>query len=84
MSGDRRPLGGWMLPAIVVAVGACVLIGGMQRGALKPIALTPLNWVGLALMVAGAVLAVGAQKSRLVKLAGVAICAVGAMLVFIG
>ena len=79
MSGEHRRMNGWLLPVIVVVVGAYFLLTARQGGALRPVELKPINWVGLAVMVAGLVPAVG--KSPLWKLAGTLICGVGAILV---
>ena len=79
MSGDRRRAGGWILPVIVVLVGAYFLWTSANRGALNAVKLTPAGWAGLALMVAGAVVAV--RERRLLKIAGVALCVAGAVMV---
>jgi len=79
MSGENRRFGGWMLPVIVVAVGAYFLITGMQSGTLRAVQLKPVNWAGIALMVAGLVLAF--MKKPALKLAGVLVCGIGAILV---
>ena len=81
MSGDRRRAGGWILPVIVVLVGAYFLWTSANRGALNAVKLTPAGWAGLALMVAGAVVAVAVRERRLLKIAGVALCVAGAVMV---
>ena len=77
MSGEHRR--GWILPVIVVAVGAYFLVTGMQQGTLSAVTLKPVNWAGLALMAAGLVSAF--MKRPALKLAGVAACGIGAILV---
>ena len=80
MSGEHRRPGAWLLPAIVVAAGAYFLYDASQRGTLRAIALSPVNWTGLALMLVGAVLAI-VKKAAGPKLLGVMIAVVGAILV---
>ena len=77
MSGEHRR--GWILPVIVVAVGAYFLVTGMQRGTLSAVTLKPVNWAGIALMVAGLVSAF--MKKPALKLMGVALGGIGAVLV---
>lgn len=79
MSGENRRIGGWLLPAIVVAVGAYFLISGMRSGTLRAVELKPVNWAGLGLMAAGLVAAL--LKKPVLKLLGVLVCAVGAIMV---
>lgn len=79
MSGENRRFGGWLLPVIVVAVGAYFLVTGMQSGTLKAVQLKPVNWAGIALMVAGLVPAF--MSKPVLKLAGVLVCGIGAILV---
>lgn len=79
MSGEHRRFGGWFLPVIVVAIGAYFLITGMLNGTLHAVALRPVNWVGVGLMALGVVAAF--FKKPLIKLAGVLICGVGAILI---
>ena len=77
MSGEHRR--GWILPVIVVAVGAYFLVTGMQRGTLSAVTLRPVNWAGIALMAAGLIFAF--MKKPALKLLGVAVCGIGAILV---
>lgn len=77
MSGERRR--GWFLPVIVVAVGAYFLIAGMRGGTLRAARLRPVNWAGVALMVAGLIPTF--MKKPVLKLAGVLLCGIGAILV---
>ena len=77
MSGEHRR--GWILPVIVVAVGAYFLVTGMQRGTLSAVTLRPVNWAGIALMVAGLVSAF--MKKPAMMLLGVAVCGISAILV---
>ena len=77
MSGEDRR--GWILPVIVVAAGAYFLIAQTQRGALNAATLKPVNWAGIALMVAGLIPAF--MKKPLLKLAGVLAVGIGAILV---
>ena len=77
MSGEHRR--GWILPVIVVAVGAYFLVTGMQRGTLSAVTLRPDNWAGIALMAAGLISAF--MKKPALKLLGVALCGIGAILV---
>ena len=77
MSGEHRR--GWILPVIVVAVGAYFLVTGMQRGTLSAVTLRPVNWAGIALMAAGLVSAF--MKKPALKLVGVLVCGIGAILV---
>ena len=92
MSGEDRPTGsgrGWLLPVIVVAVGIGLWITASRSGALRPVALKPVNWAGLAVMAAGLVAVVvasikgseAAGKALMAKLLGVLACGVGAILV---
>ena len=80
MSGERRRAGGWLLPVIVVGLGAYFLLTGMQGGTLKPAALKPVNWAGIPLLVAGAVAAIAVKKPA-IKLIGVLLAGVGAILI---
>ena len=80
MSGEHRRHGGWILPVIVVAVGAYFLYAAAQKGALSAVTLKPLGWAGIALMVAGAALALIVRKNKYIRLAGVLLCGVGAMM----
>ena len=77
MSGEHRR--GWILPVIVVAVGATFLVTGMQRGTLSAVTLRPVNWAGIALMAAGLISAF--MKKPALKLVGVLACGIGAILV---
>ena len=79
MSGENRRYGGWMLPVLVVAVGAYFLYDAVQKGRLSPAALSPVNWLGLGLMIAGLIAAL--LKKPLVRLAGTLICGIGAIMV---
>ena len=79
MSGERRR--GWILPVIVVAIGACMLVSASRQGKLNAVLLKPANWVGLALMAVGAIVALAARKSKLLKLAGVFACGIGTIMV---
>lgn len=79
MSGEKRRFGGWFLPVIVVAAGAYALYTAKQSGRLNAVALGPVNWAGLAAMVAGLVIAL-CLRGRW-KLAGLAVCVVGAVMV---
>ena len=81
MSGESRRPRGWLLPAIVVACGALFLLTAAQQGALKPAALRPVNWAGIAAMVAGVALAFAGRRAQLLKLAGVLTCGIGAIMV---
>lgn len=81
MSGENRRFGGWLLPVLVVAVGAYFLVNGLRTGTLRAVALGPVNWVGLGLMAAGLVVAIALGKRGLWKLVGTLICGVGAILV---
>ena len=81
MSGENRRYGGWLLPVIVVAVGAYFLVDALQKGTLTAVALKPVNYVGLALMVAGLVGVLALRKRDLWKLVGTLVCGVGAILV---
>ena len=78
MSGEPRRFGGWLLPVIVVMVGAYVLL---TSGSLRPVALRPVQWAGIAAMIAGAVVTLAVRQRPLVRLAGVIVCGVGAILV---
>ena len=77
MSGEHRR--SWILPVIVMAVGAYFLVTGMQRGTLSAVTLKPVNWAGIVLMAAGLVPAF--MKKPTLKLLGVALCGIGAILV---
>ena len=77
MSGEHRR--GWILPVIVVAVGATFLVTGMQRGTLSAVTLKSVNWAGIALMAAGLISAF--MKKPVLKLVGVLACGIGAILV---
>lgn len=79
MSGENRRFGGFLLPVIVVLVGAYFLVTGMRSGTLSAAELKPVNWVGLALMLAGLICAF--FKKPALKLAGTLVCGVGAILV---
>ena len=79
MSGENRRPTAWLLPVIVVAVGAYFLYDAAGRGTLKAVALSPVNWSGLGLMAAGLVCAF--FKKPALKLAGVLACGIGAILV---
>ena len=79
MSGENRRFGGWLLPVIVVGVGVYFLITGMQRGTLSAVKLKPVNLAGLALMAAGVIAAL--MKKPILKLTGLLVCAIGAILV---
>ena len=78
MSGEPRRFGGWLLPVIVVMVGVYVLL---TSGNLRPVALRPVQWAGIAAMIAGAVVTLAVRQRPLVRLAGVIVCGVGAILV---
>jgi len=80
MSGEKRPVAGWLLPVVIVAA-ACGLAMGGQSVALSPASLKPVNWVGIGLMAAGAAGAVLIRRQPLWRLAGVAVCGIGAILV---
>ena len=69
------------LPVIVVAVGAYFLITGMRAGTLTPVALKPVNWAGIALMLVGLGASLILRKKPMLRLLGVLICGVGAFLV---
>ena len=81
MSGERKRGGVWLLPAIVVAVGAYFLVNAIRKGTLQPVALGPVNIAGLVLMAAGLVAAIAGRKNGLVRLAATLVCGVGAILV---
>ena len=93
MSGEKRSGGGprgWILPAFVVCAAALLLVGSAQRGALKPAPLKPTGWAGLAGMVAGLAVCIGASiavkrkgdtRLQLLRLAGVLACGIGAIMV---
>ena len=81
MSGDKRRMGGWILPVIVVLIGAYFLWTSASRGALNAVRLTSAGWAGLGLMVAGAIVAVAVRERRLLKIAGLALCVAGAIMV---
>lgn len=78
MSGERRR---FLLPIIVLAVGLYVLITSSGQGALRPVSLKPVQWAGIAVMAAGAIAAIAVRKKSLVRLAGVIVCGIGAILV---
>ena len=78
MSGERRR---FLLPIIVLAVGVYVLITSSGQGALHPVSLKPVQWAGVAVMIAGAVAAVAVRKKALIRLTGVIVCGIGAILV---
>ncbi len=79
MSGEHRRFGGWLLPAIVVIVGAVYALNAAQNGTLKAVTLKPVNWAGVALMAAGVIAAF--QKKPVVKLVSVLAAGIGAILV---
>lgn len=79
MSGENRRIGGWLLPVIVVMVGAYFLATGMRAGNLRAVQLKPVNWAGLGAMLAGLVCAL--MKKPKLKLVGVFVCAIGAFMV---
>ena len=79
MFGENRRPTAWLLPVIVVAVGAYFLYDAAGRGTLKAVSLSPVNWSGLGLMAAGLVCAFFKQPA--LKLAGVLACGIGAILV---
>ena len=79
MSGENRRFGGWLLPVIVVAVGAYFLFTGMRSGTLRAANLRSVNWAGLGVMLAGLVAAL--TKKPKLKLVGVCACTVGAIMV---
>lgn len=79
MSGEHRRVGAWLLPVIVVAIGAYFLLAARQSGALRPVELKPVNWAGLTVMAAGLVPALG--KKMPWKLVGTLVCGIGAILV---
>ena len=79
MSGENRRPAAWLLPVIVVGVGAYFLYDAASRGTLKAATLSPVTWAGLGLMVAGLVCAF--FKKPALKLAGVLACGIGAILV---
>ena len=81
MSGENRRYGGWILPVIVVAVGAYFLVNAIRKGTLQPVALGPVNIAGLVLMAAGLIASLAARKNGLIKLAATLVCGVGAILV---
>lgn len=76
MSGESR---GWLLPVIVVAAGLFFLIRGITGGTLNAVTLKPVNWAGIALMVAGLISAF--MKKPALKLMGVTLCGIGAIMV---
>ena len=78
MSGERSR---FLLPIIVLAVGVYVLITSSGQGALQPVSLKPVQWAGVAVMIAGAAAAIAVRKRALVRLAGVIVCGIGAILV---
>ena len=80
MPKDDRRFGGWILPAIVILAGAYFLISAAQRGNLSPVTLKPINWTGLAAVAVGAILALFIKKPWF-RLAGILLCAIGAILV---
>ncbi len=79
MSGEHRRMGGFMLPAFVVIAGIVYALSAARNGTLSAAALKPVNWAGVALLVAGAVAAF--QKKPAVKLVGVLAAGIGAILV---
>ena len=81
MSGENRHFGGWFLPVLVVAVGIYLLTTGFQSGSLRPVAMKPVGWAGLALMAGGVIACFAARQNKLIKLLGVMICGIGAILV---
>lgn len=87
MSGERGPneskfQSGRMLPVIVVFVGAYLLYSAARSGTLSAVTLKPLNWIGLGLMVVGAVPAL-ISKNLTWRLGGVLVCSTGAAMVFL-
>ena len=95
--GDRNGLNvyWWLRGALVVVIIAAVLgVFGTKANMKRP-ALSPVNLLGLAVMVAGlgitvATHAIAAKKEKtgeslpaLARLAGVLVCGVGAMMVFL-
>ena len=80
MSGEDRRFNGWLLPVLVVAVGAYCLYAGAQGGTLSAARLRPVNWVGIAALAAGAACAL-AGKRPVVRLLGVLAAGIGAILV---
>lgn len=81
MSGEHRRFGGWLLPVLVVGVGVWLLATGFLSGTLRPVTLKPVGWAGLALMAGGIVACFAARQNRLIKLLGVFVCGIGAILV---
>ena len=79
MSGGRERIVGRLLPVIVIAVGAYFLLTGKANGTLSAARLRPVNWAGLALMAAG--VAGAFFRKPLIKLIGVLVCGIGAILV---
>lgn len=69
------------LPVIVVVIGAYFLISGMRAGTLTPVALKGENWAGLALMVVGLAASLIVRKESMLRLLGVLLCGVGAIMV---
>ena len=78
MSGERSR---FLLPIIVLAVGVYVLITSSGQGTLQPVSLKPVQWAGVAVMIVGAAAAIAVRKRALVRLAGVIVCGIGAILV---
>jgi len=74
-------MGGWILPVIVVLAGAYLLWTNVSRGNLSAVKLTAASWAGLALMAAGAAAAIAVRERRLLKIAGLALCVAGAIMV---
>lgn len=81
MSGENRRNMGWLLPVIVVGVGAYFLYAGMRQGTLQPVSLKPVQWAGIGVMAAGVVAVLLSRKRKLMKLAGVLVCGIGAIMV---
>ena len=81
MSGDHKRLGGWMLPVIVVAIGAYFLATAVRQGTLKPVELHPVNWIGLAAMLAGLIFSFAFKRSQRMRLLGLLVCGIGAIMV---
>ena len=87
--GRRDGLRGWLLPVIVVCAGAFALYWSAQNGLMRPVALKPLNWAGLAIMALGLAAAVAGGllaakrggQAQLVRLLGVLACDVGTIMV---
>ena len=79
MSGENRRFGGFLLPVLVVAVGAYFLFTGARSGTLRAASLKPVTWAALRLMLVGLVAAL--RRSPALKLVGTLVCGVGAILV---